>query len=591
MLESTLAEEHAAGAHLLRPATGAGWAFLLPSLSARAVLCLGAPSPAAAALLERVAAQVIVVDGAGQVPRALAELRAEVGAIDLVAVCRRRAARRVLSDVGAVAALAASLSEHAVVFEEGAGPTPLDRVASTLGVGGGAVAAWLTPAFGDVRAATPDYSSRAAAWLRAQGLDKATLDERVLIDLRRRYRSRLRPAVASPSKASGDDLQSAPGGRALGATAARRRVARWLTVAGRLEARIAQVSSRARRRGQLTGEGVTSDLPLYVRRAAAEVGLDLAGHDWVLVTPGDYENQKVLFFAFDPGAKEPGLVVKVARSDSASARLERAATALASLHGWRDLAGDVVPRLAFCTRHQAFAICAESVVHGSSFQSATAASADCALVRDALDWLTRLGAMSARSGRATEAAAAMTKIVDRLDGSYEMSSSHIEMLRAHCDEIAAAGDVKTVFAHGDPGTWNLIAKRGGGVAFLDWENAEPASPPLWDLFYLLRSYATLVARGEGASDRHSAATSSFLGHGPLQPLLESSIDTYCTTVDVPRSLVGPLFHLCWAMHAVKAATRLSPWDRERGAHISFLRRMLDERDNATLRGILEGSTA
>lgn len=591
MLENTLAEEHAAGAHLQRPATGAGWAFLLPSLSLRTVLCIGSPSATAAALLEKVGSQVVAVDGAAQIQRALAALGDEGDAVDLVAVCSRRAARHVLRDARAVAALAASLSQRAVVFEDGVGAAPLNRVASALGVSGGTVSAWLTPAFGEMRTATPDYSSHAAAWLRAQGLDKATLDERVLIDLRRRYRSRVRPAVADPSTTSGADGRSAEPGRASGATAARRRAARWLTVAGRLEGRFAQASPLARRRARLSGVGVTPDLPLYLRQAAAGAGLDLVDHDWVLVTPGDYENQKVLFFVFDSGAKAPDLVVKLARSDSASARLERAAAALASLHRWPDLARDAVPRVAFSSRHHGFALCAESVIHGRPFQLATAASPDCSLVRAALDWVTQLGVVSARSGDATEAALAMGTIVDRLERSYEMSSSHMEVLRAHCDEIAAAGAMRTVFAHGDPGTWNLLARRGGGVAFLDWENAEPASPPLWDLFYLLRSYATLVARREAATDRRSAATSSFVGPGPLRPMLESSIENYCSRVDVPRSLATPLFHLCWALHAVKAAARLSSWDRELGAHISFLRRMLDERDNATLRGILEGSTS
>ena len=588
MLGQTLSEDQTAGAHLQRPATGAGWVFLLPSLARHTVVCVGRPTTTAEAMLERISNRLVIIDNLDGLEAQLGDLTSDgESAVDLVAVCSTRVARRLWTNTSLRSTLQASLAPRAVVYEEHWGHASAGRWASALAVHGGTSVAWLTPAFGDVRTAAAGFGSAPGTWLRTNGLDRPSIDHRSLLRWRRAYRARVGSAVV-PSVRSPDVGSGARGDAAARPGMARARQALVATTrgVGRIEPFVAARSSHVRRIGVLSGPDVNGTLPRYVLEMAGAAGIDLKSHGWAALVPGGYEAQKVLLFAFAPGTPAPQLIVKVARSERSSLRLERGVAGLRRLTQWPDLSEGTVAKVAFSGREGGLAVVGESVVEGVPLSDQTSATAHCPLIAAAVAWLSRVGVQTAQPVAGATAGVAMTEIVDRLERSYCMSGPHLEFLRVQSDRVAAAAELPGVFAHGDPGVWNVIARADGGVACLDWEYAEPSSPPLWGLLYLLRSYAVLSGRQAGG-DRVWAAASPFVETKALHPLLRSSIHAYCDDVGVPSSLVGPLFYLCWAMHAVKEGARLSLADRERGRHVSFLRLMIEEDQNPVLRGIFE----
>jgi hypothetical protein len=355
---------------------------------------------------------------------------------------------------------------------------------------------------------------------------------------------------------------------------------------GEAEGAVIERLSRARRTVTMQGTALRAGLPRYVLDVAAARGLDLSDHTWAAVVPGGYEAQKVLLFSFPAGAAEPALVAKVARSERSSARLERASAALTELQRWPGLAGAVAP-LRFAGRHAGLAVVGEGIVCGTPFRERTTGTAGCPHATAAVDWITSLGVASAHPVDGPSTVSVMTTLVDRLTAVGGLSPDHLEFLRELVGRLATAG-APAVFVHGDAGTWNLLASR-EGVAVLDWENADPEGPPLWDLLYFLRSYASLSGRVTGASDRRWAGAAPFLSSTALTGFVSSSLQRYRREVGLPSEAVEPLFHLCWALHAVKEAARLRPEDRGRGAQLAFLRTMLDHRANPVLTSLLRDS--
>ena len=109
----------------------------------------------------------------------------------------------------------------------------------------------------------------------------------------------------------------------------------------------------------------------------------------------------------------------------------------------------------------------------------------------------------------------------------------------------------------------------GRVAILDWEAAEPAGIPLWDLFYFMRSYSLDAARKQGTKDRLVAFKQQFLDDTPLSRLFLNTVDDYCQQTGLDTSLIEPLFYTCWMHRSLKESMRLKPTELQQG-HFSNL---------------------
>jgi hypothetical protein len=562
VLEGTLGMRFVPGSNLKGDLAGANWWYLLPSLEAERVVCLGVPSRAALSTLSRASKEVVVCGTSTSRTRGLMRLErafpgvrmARVahgqglplpdGCADVVAIVGRGWARRIGRDPGLLDHVARTLRPGGTVYVE------LDRVAGSRGRRaiverfGEPLLLWLGPATGEVRTAAPVGQLSAVSYLERRWL--------------RRPVSR--------------QILRHPG--------------RFVT-RHRLAVRV------ARRRGVVVGIGVPSDRttgrqpPPLPSALAGQAELSLDGRTWAFSAPGAYNSQKILYLLFDPQGKRPEYVVKMTRDPAFNGRLEnewRALTFLAE-QGIGD--AETLPRPTFLGRRAGLAVLGETAVVGAPFLERTEATAQCPYARKAVDWLVELaGATAGRPAGAAQAAAALGMLRDRFLELYTVDPGLRTFLADQIDNVATgASEFPLVFQHGDPGCWNLVVTRSGRLGFLDWEAAEPNGMPLWDLFYFLRSYGVAVSRAAGTHDPTESFVRHYLEESDLGVILVDAVRLVCERTHLDPGLVEPLFYTCWMHRALKEATRLRPDRLESGTYVRLLRLCVARRDAPGLRGL------
>jgi hypothetical protein len=197
------------------------------------------------------------------------------------------------------------------------------------------------------------------------------------------------------------------------------------------------------------------------------------------------------------------------------------------------------------------------------------------------------GGSSARAitGKLT---ALQARFVDLYQPSLEVTdflTRQIATIGHHADELP------TVFQHGDPGPWNIMVTPDDEIAFLDWESADPAGIPLWDLFYFLRSRAVSIGRNQGIADRLECFRQQFLDASPFAELVVESIVHYTQIINLPAELIRPIFYTCWMHRALKEATRLTPSQMRGGHYFSLLQMCIQWEDSWTLTQLFEPGPA
>jgi hypothetical protein len=293
----------------------------------------------------------------------------------------------------------------------------------------------------------------------------------------------------------------------------------------------------------------------------------------------------VLFFLFNSAKQQPEYVAKMTRAAALNPRLENECHALRLLREKGVGDRETLPQVAFFGHHKELAIVGETVIEGMPFEQQTNATTDCPYARAAIDWLIDLGAATAdvRAARPAQAAEGLDQLYRRFIEIYAVPDEQRAFLSAQLATIRQfEGGFPLVFQHGDPGTWNVMVTPSGRIAFLDWEAAEPAGMPLWDLFYLMRAYGVLASRRLGIRDMTEGFAEQYLHDTPISAMLVESTRRACDRIGLVSSLVAPLFYTCWMHRSLKEATRLERSNLERGHYISLLRMCINRRDTPAL---------
>ncbi|HEU4672502.1 MAG TPA: hypothetical protein VFS32_06335 [Candidatus Limnocylindrales bacterium] len=391
---------------------------------------------------------------------------------------------------------------------------------------------------------------------------------RRLVRLRLRYRDGVLRAVG-PANASGL-LELAAGARGTDARprswlARLRPSTRGRGVVRDVLVRVVRVAGPA---GVEPDEDREEEAPEWLTAAARSGGVDIRGWSWALSTGGAYPTQKLVWYLGPRGEDRPALVVKQTRNVADNRRLEREFEALRTV-GDLDLGpSTVVPSARFVGRVGDRLVVGESAVAGVDIRSVVRPGTDDPALRAVVDWLTRQALLTRRAVAPGAWSAALGELLARCEAAYALAPSESAALRASIDRLdAAGGALAAVFGHGDAGAHNILATPDGRIAPLDWEGAEDAWPPTWDLIYFLRSYAGTRPRfGATSTARHHLIDGS-----RLTPALGRALAAYVADVGVPADLLVDLFHTCWMHRAVKEAARLPPARRDRGSFVRLLR--------------------
>ena len=550
-LDAVRGASFAPGSNLRGGGGGASWCFLLPSLELGRVVCLGPPSEAALSTLARLGAEVVVCAPRRQLEglRCAAERLPGVSLLERsrgepvplpeksadIIFLASRPSGRVKRDIERLLR-----PEGALYAEYRAFAARWRHAALELGRLGPAQLFWLGPAAGEIRFAAPLEDRRTIAYLESRFLVRRLLGRRL---------------VRHP-----------------------------LRVLGRHPV----VNRLARRRGvliQRTRSAAAVGPPRYLQAIAARARVDLAGRGWGLAAQGVYGSQKLLFFFFEAASEAPVYVVKITREPRHNPRLENEWRALNRLREQGIGNDGTLPEPLFLDSHGALAVLGETAIDGAPFLGLTTATARCPYARAAVDWLVQLGIRTAHRtpDGMPRAARILGALVDRFDEVYRVERDHKLFLAVQADALLETRiGLPSVFQHGDPGPWNVLVTADGRPAFLDWEAAEPAGIPLWDLFHFLRSFGLVVSRAAGRHDPLGSFSDQILADSELSRLLAETTGRFCAQTGLAPSLVEPLFYLSWMHRALKEAARL-PEDRlEHGRYVNILRLAIERRDSPGL---------
>jgi hypothetical protein len=321
-----------------------------------------------------------------------------------------------------------------------------------------------------------------------------------------------------------------------------------------------------RRAGTLIVPGVGADAPpAWLRAALRDSGVDAEGMAWAMAPPGGYLSKKVLFMlGHDLG--EPELVVKVTQDPRFNARLDTEVAALRQLVANNLVDRATVPQVLGTSEHAGLRIAVQTAWRGQPFRALSTARIDCPFAGRALAWFTELGQRSARPDSRPAAArtAELDALLARFDETFMPDRDQRAALREHAAQVARH-EVPTVFFHGDPGNWNLLARPDGTVGVLDWENAHPGGPPAWDVALFLATYGSFMAQARGRRYTPATFEAQLQPQGELRELWDATLRDYSQRVGVDPAATGSLVVLCWVHQALKEASRL-PRGRAAGSH-------------------------
>jgi hypothetical protein len=550
-------------------AMGGAWLHLLPRLALGRVVLIGPPEPGLVDLLERRATSLTFVDRGRSLGEASTADLLLLGPSHSARGSRRRAEVR-----------------HAIGEVVGGGGWVVEDLLTWRGAPSRQVAADATeviyravPMHGPVRAAWPLGDAAMGAWLRTTGFGRETRSEERLAAAGRRLRdairgARRRPtAVAVPNEPSTIMVESA--GRRRRAVLSLARAGAAMVARG--EAGYLRLAGLERR---LVIHGVVSGPPRWLTEMAAG-SAEIGGHRVALAAPGEFPTQKILILLAPAGDAPPDIVVKVGRHPAVNDRIAAAVRAMRLIaHGDLAAAGSV-PKIEFAGMADGIQVVAETATSGASFALVTTARADCPWAAAGRDWITELGARSARPASAVETADGLGELLERMPTGL-LAGPERNFLHGIVGELRGCDRVPTVLQHGDPGPWNMRADvTTGGLSVLDWENAEPRGVPLWDLAYFLRSSGVLVAIRAGVADRMARGV-FFVTDPELRRISRDAVAAYAARVGLDSRAIRPLMFHHWVYQAVKESTRVPSADAQRAIFLRTLRWFVAHRDDGAV---------
>jgi hypothetical protein len=554
MLDVTLDTKFVVGTNIRGDMASADWRFLLPRLSFERVLCLGVPELPAVAVLSGMCVNMIIASSnKKRLAKAIAECNARRLAnvqsmhvphvssipcpsrgVDLIYIVSDKKRRAFLDDRTVMQELSRVLKEDGIIYFEADMPNEQVEPAATLNDLKKFDLSYprvfrVTPLCGEMRTAVPILDTMTESFFREKVMEAPSFVSRAI----ERFSGKQRYAMIT-------------------------------------------------QRSQVEFNG---HLPEYLSSVALSNGKDLHGYRWGMSAMGRRNTRKVLFFLLNKESGEAEAVIKLTRSAAFNARLENEYRALDHVSKNGVVKAGTFPQPLFFGHSGRLAMLGEKMIHGKPFRKATAATIDCAFAKAAFEWIINLGVdtVEAHGNGAARAAEVMKNLFDQFSQIYRLTIDEHAFLVKQIETIAQSPSAfPTVFQHGDPGIWNVMATDSGGVAFLDWEAAEQEGMPLWDLFYFLRSYGTWMSRRAGMRDSLKSFAKNFILPSEPSKLLFGLTQKYCERVHLHTGLVEPLFYTCWMHRALKEATRLTKAEIEKGHYVNLLRLCIENRQAAGL---------
>jgi Phosphotransferase enzyme family len=339
------------------------------------------------------------------------------------------------------------------------------------------------------------------------------------------------------------------------------------------------VSDAASDRGLLVrGKSAGTQLPEYIRTVARQNGYELDDTRWSIALQRGYRSQKVVFHVPDAGA-----IVKVTQDARFNHRLQNEYEALRILQQQGLADPSLAPRALFSGSHGRVLVVGESRLAGVPFRDRSDGSPSCRVARAVVDALTVLASAGTGPGGGRHAAEALMALLERHNEIHRPPADHVRFLEDQIGRLVEArDDLHPVFLHGDLTTLNIIVD-GDRIGLVDWENAEPAGLPLWDLLHFVGAYAAWGAQRSGRRWTPRVAQAALLEPSPFHTMLGDAVARYRIATGLPAELIPPLVFTWWMMVALREATRRRPDRVNGGLYARLLARAVAAGETPALR--------
>jgi hypothetical protein len=166
------------------------------------------------------------------------------------------------------------------------------------------------------------------------------------------------------------------------------------------------------------------------------------------------------------------------------------------------------------------------------------------LLADIADWTTRMGLETRRPAADLAPERARLRAMTAAERGLSLPA----------DLVDRVPSLPAVLQHNDLGSWNIISD-GRAFTAVDWESAQAAGLPLWDLLYFA---ADVLPRLDGPGDVDTLLARTlqiFAGESRHSPLLFGWVRAAASALSIPPSAWGPIAALCWLHHGQSASLR------------------------------------
>lgn len=290
--------------------------------------------------------------------------------------------------------------------------------------------------------------------------------------------------------------------------------------------------------------------PPYVVAAALEHLGHGAPVDWFLICGQSDDLGRAAFLVFAQDESRPRWLVKFARVPDYSEPFEREERAFAAVAAAGGAAAAHAPRFHGRFAASGLAASVESAAVGrrlsSLLRAAGSRSTKLRLVDAVADWIVTVGIETRRPGAEDELERLRRDVLPAWAGGWN-------------DLLSGLSELPLVLQHNDIGTWNLVADGHSGFTAVDWESANPAGLPLWDLWYFLADALRLLDGREG--DPRGSFIRLFRGEAEASADLFRWTRAAVEALAVPPDTVAKLATLCWLHHGRSQAARGAAIDR------------------------------
>jgi len=297
----------------------------------------------------------------------------------------------------------------------------------------------------------------------------------------------------------------------------------------------------------------TGPVPEFVRSAARESGVELAGLQGSLVSENVANRPRAVFDVHDPVAADgERYTVKIAWHPQVNAGIENEHWALRALTTRKPVHSHTYPRPAFLAIRGSVVLSGQEDPGGRPFAECTDGSATCGHAERALAWLVEMAAGTFRPRETFALAAPLEEIVERYAMKFGPSAEAGRFLHTQAEMLVSAGSLPTVLHHGDPDPGRNVRVTGdGSPAFLGWEECALEGLPLWDLYWFAQGYGRLALERGGTRYDAAAFATQFLERTFHSVTLVRAVAASCERLALSPRLAAPLFHLGWATRAVR----------------------------------------